>query len=97
MSGLPESKKLSCTDCGVDVAYVTSPTRKSRGVPRETLIDFWPDTGQGGTVPVELKQGTLYGDAVPRHMADAMRAAGRQLHAQHHGTCAKRNASKKRS
>ena len=81
----------------MDVAYVVSPVRKSRGAPAETLIDFWPDEGQGGTVPVEAKGGAVYGDPVPRHMADAMRAAGRRLHAQHKDTCVKRDSSKSRS
>ena len=97
MSELPDSLKESCPQCGVDVTYATSPVRKSRGAARETLIDYWPDTGTGGTVPVEVRNGVLYGDPVPRHMADAMRAAGRQLHAEHNTTCTKRNSAKSRS
>lgn len=96
MSGLPDTAKLSCTQCGVDVAWVTT-QRKSKGQPVELLIDFHPDQGTGGTVPVQALGQKLYGDAVSKSMADAMRARGRSLHAQHKDTCVKRNATRKRS
>lgn len=63
----------------------------------DLLIDFHAEHGKGGTVPVQLSGGILYGDAVPRHTAEAMRKAGRALHAQHKDTCLKRNATRKRS
>lgn len=96
MSELPDALRHQCTECGVSVAWARTP-RKSRGNPVDLLIDFYADHGEGGTVPVQFTGGTLYGDAVPRHLADSMRKAGQQLHAQHKDTCLKRNATRKRS
>lgn len=96
MTDIPRAAKLSCNECGADVAYAVTP-RRSRGEAVEILIDYRPDTGHGGNVPIQVKGDTVYGDAVPKHMADAMRAQKRELHALHKDTCVKRNSSRKRS
>lgn len=96
MSELPDSLRRQCVECSASVTWARTP-RKSKGSPVDLLIDFHADHGEGGTVPVQLSGGVLYGDAVPRHTAEAMRKAGRLLHAQHKDTCLKRNATRKRS
>lgn len=92
MADLPEWARRSCEHCGASVAYVQTP-RKSKGNPVELLIDFTPADGQAGTVPVQLSGKTLYGDAVAKHLAAAMRAGGRNLHTIHKETCVKRNTN----
>ena len=96
LSELPESLRRECTKCGRPVALVRTP-RKSKGQPVEVLVDFAPDTGEGGTVPVELKGGILYGDSVPAGMAAGMRKHGVPLRALHAQSCIKHNATRKRS
>lgn len=95
MTDIPREARLSCPECGGDVAYAVTP-RRSRGAQVEILIDYRPDTGVGGIVPIQVTGDTVYGDAVPKHKADAMRAQKRELHALHKDTCIKRNSSRKR-
>lgn len=95
MSALPDGLRHTCPACEASVAYAKTP-RMSKGQSVELMIDFAADSGTGGTVPVQIKGDTLYGDAVPKHQANAMRAAALPLHTLHKETCQKRNATRKR-
>jgi hypothetical protein len=95
MTELPNWARKSCPKCGARVAYVLTP-RRSKGLPVEIMIDWEHDPGEGGIVVAQVINEVVYGDAVVKSKAAAMRAAGQQLHALHKETCVKRSTSRKR-
>lgn len=92
MTELPRWARRTCGDCGSDVAYVRTP-RKSKGQPVELMIDWTAASDTTGTIPVQLSGDVLYGDAVSKQQAAAMRSHGRALHTLHKETCVKRNTN----
>lgn len=100
MQSLPRWAHRECEKCHEPIAYVQT-NRRSKGAPVEIAVDFEPDPGTGGTVLVALVSSSHHADAlvgnpVPKRQAEAMRAAGQHLRAEHAMTCKRRSGSHRR-
>lgn len=95
MQTLPEWARKECEKCHAPIAYVAT-SRRSKGAPVEIAVDWEPDPGTGGTVPVALVANALVGNPVTGNQAAAMRTAGVLLRPQHAQTCRRRSGSHRR-